>query len=100
MLREDAPASDLMGVSYFVEEGPGKEGLTIFREVWNPYINDRFKVDLIDGVEGFEISYFNGSVWSKAWDSTLEGVLPKAVKMAFRLKDGSMLSATSRTMIR
>lgn len=100
MLREGAPASDLMGVSYFAEERPGKVGLTIFREAWSPYINDRFKVDLIDGVEWFEISYFNGSVWSKAWDATLEGALPKAVKMAFRLKDGPMLSATSRTMIR
>ncbi len=101
MARENAPASDLVGVSYFTGEDPDdKDGLVFFKEVWNPYINDRFKVDLIAGVEELEISYFNGSVWSKAWDSTLEGELPKAVKVALKFKDGSMLSATSRTMIR
>jgi hypothetical protein len=101
MARENAPASDLVGVSYFIEEGPDdNDGLTFFKEVWNPYINDRFKVDLIAGVEQLEISYFNGRVWSKAWDSALEGALPKAVKVALKFKDGSMLSATSRTMIR
>ncbi len=92
------PASDLMGVHYFAEDGP--DGLTLFKEIWNPYINDRFKVNLIDGVEAFEISYFDGKVWSKGWDSALEGALPKAVKLAVRLKGGILLSATPRTMIR
>ena len=93
-----APTSDLMGAHYYTENGP--DGLTLFKEVFNPYINDRFRVNLIDGVEAFEISYFNGKVWSKAWDSALEGALPKAVKLAVRLKGGILLSATPRTMIR
>ncbi len=92
------PTSDLTGVHYFTEDGP--DGLTLFKEVFNPYVNDRFRVNLIDGVEAFEISYFNGKVWSKAWDSTLEGTLPKAVKLVVRLKGGILLSATPRTMIR
>ena len=93
-----SPTSDLMGVYYFTEEDPN--GLTLFKEIWNPYINDRFRVNLIDGVEAFEISYFNGKVWSKAWDSALEDALPKAVKLALTLKGGILLSATPRTMIR
>ena len=55
---------------------------------------------MIDGVEAFEISYFDGKGWSKAWDSTLEGKLPKAVKLALTLKGGAQLSTTPRTMIR
>jgi general secretion pathway protein J len=93
-----SPSSDLIGVYYFAEEAP--DGLTLFKEIWNPYINDRFRVNLIDGIEAFEISYFNGKVWSKAWDSALEGALPKAVKLALTLKGGILLSATPRTMIR
>ncbi len=92
------PTSDLMGVHYFAEEGP--DGLTIFKEVFNPYLPKRFKVNLIDGVESFEISYFDGKGWSKAWDSTLEGALPKAVKLSLTLKNGILLSAMPRTMIR
>lgn len=93
-----APTSDLIGVHYFATDGP--DGLTIFKEIFNPYFDERFKVNLIDGVEAFEISYFDGLSWSKAWDSTLEGALPKAVKLSLTLSDGALLSTTPRTMIR
>ncbi len=93
-----APASDLIGVHYFAEDGP--DGLSIFKEVFNPYFNKRFTVNLIDEVEAFEISYFDGKGWSKAWDSALEGKLPQAVKLSLTLKGGTLLSTTPRTMIR
>jgi prepilin-type N-terminal cleavage/methylation domain-containing protein len=86
MIKEGHPASDLMAVSYFVEESNG-EGI-LYREVWNPYIGERFKVAALEGVKGFEISYLNGKEWSKAWDASLENRLPDAVKASIVIGEG------------
>lgn len=98
-MSETAPMGDMTGVSYFIEKRDGG-GLVLMKEVWNPYTNERFKAEATGEIEGFELSYYNGSTWSKAWDSTLEGGSPKAVKAALKLKGGEEVFAISRTMIR
>lgn len=98
VLKKGFPTTDLSAMRYFMEEGEG--GYTIFRESWNPYIGDKVKVEMLGKVDKFEVSYFNGSSWVKAWDSGLEKALPAAVKVSITLKSGEEFTALSRTMIK
>jgi general secretion pathway protein J len=105
MIRNGHPTGDLMVVRYFVEDTL-EGGLALYKKTWNPYIgeaNERFKVEVIEDIEGFEVSYLNGKEWSKAWDSELDKRPPDAVKvvLAFRdMGDVKEFSAISRTLIR
>lgn len=97
-VRKGYPTDDLIGVSYFSEEG--EDGVRIFREVWNPYIGEKVKVEMLDGAGGFDISYYNGTDWVKAWDAVLEKGLPAAVKVTLRFKNGEKIGALARTMLK
>lgn len=100
VLKKGFPASDMAGVSYFSEEN-GAGALRVYREVWNPYIGDRVRVEVLDGAKSFEIEYYDGSVWVKAWDSVLENnALPAAVRATVRLSGGEEFKALARTMVR
>lgn len=92
------PASDLVRVSYFAEKD-GK-AFRLFKEVSNPFNGESFKYEMIREAAGFEVSYFNGKDWARAWDASLERALPKAIKASVRLKDGAEVSAIAQTVIR
>jgi hypothetical protein len=98
VIGSGSPSSGLVGVRYFVEEGP--DGLSVFKEAWDLFREEKTSVDLIAGVESFEISFYNGRDWAKAWDSDLEGALPHAVKVELALTDGETASMVSRIMVR
>lgn len=91
-------ASDLVRVSYFAEKD-GK-AFRLFKEVSNPFTGESFKYEMAGEAEGFEVSYFNGKDWARAWDASLERALPKAIRASVRLKDGAEVSAIAQTVIR
>ncbi|MBI3601134.1 MAG: prepilin-type N-terminal cleavage/methylation domain-containing protein, partial [Nitrospinae bacterium] len=79
VLKEGLPASDLTAVSYFVEEENGVGAL--YRETWNPYGEEKSKlvpagskqgIEVLKGIKGFEVGFFNGKDWAFAWDASLE----------------------------
>lgn len=101
LLQEGMPASDMVAVSYSVEDKDG--GLTLLKGVWNPYLEGGDKksqlwMPLVEGIEGFEVEFYNGREWAKAWDATLERRLPSAVRVTITIKEGEeerRLSATA-----
>lgn len=92
------PSSDLTGIRYFVADGEG--GLSVFREARDLFRDEAAAAELLTGVESFEVLYYNGKDWAKAWDSDLEGALPVAVRMKLVLTDGERVSAVARVMLR
>lgn len=95
--REGFPSSGVTGVAYYTEDTP--EGLKVFREVWNPYIGEKAGAVVLSGVKSFDISYFNGSSWVKAWDSASENALPSAVRATITLAGGEEFKVLARTMV-
>lgn len=106
MLKEDQVSSDLRTIKYYIETNQDGS-LTLCKEIWNPYLEEsrknEIKVEVIDDVVHFEVSYYNGRDWSKLWDSSLEKKLPQAVKAVIRIKvegDIKEFTTITRTMIR
>lgn len=93
-----APSGDLAAVNYYVREEGGRKDLV--KEVWNPFQTEKFTVEAVEDIKGFEVSFFNGRDWAGAWDASLEGQTPTAVSVTVTLGSGERLSATARTMIR
>jgi len=96
-LKKGFPAAGLAGVAYYTEDAP--EGLKVIREVWNPYIGEKTASVILAGVRSFEVSYFNGASWVKAWDSGGEKKLPEAVRAAVTLAGGEEFNVLARTMV-
>lgn len=94
----DAPKSDLMAVSYSIERDGGRRHL--LKEVWSPYLGEKMSFRAVEDIKGFEVSLFNGKDWSKAWDSELEGSVPRAMTVKMTLASGEELAMTTPTMIR
>ncbi len=98
------PAGDLLAVRYYVDDKDGK--FVLYKDTWNPYADEKtgvFKAEVIEDIEGFEILYYNGKDWAKAWDATLDKALPEAVKATLSVKDKGEVkefSTVARTMIR
>ncbi|MBI5287118.1 MAG: type II secretion system protein GspJ [Deltaproteobacteria bacterium] len=99
VLQEGLPGSDLIAVTYKVEEG------ALLKEVWNPYLKsgewrvesrdketparEGLQIPLVEGIEGFEVEFYNGKEWAKAWDAIVEKKLPLAVRITITLKEGA-----------
>lgn len=98
VLKKGFPTGDLAGVSYLSEDSAA--GLKVVREVWNPRMGERVRIEALDRVKSFELDYYNGSIWVKAWDSSLEKSLPVAVRATVRLADGTEFKGMARTMIK
>lgn len=94
----DAPGSDLVGVRYSVEKDGEKRRLK--KEVWSPYTGGMMGFRAVEEIDDFEVSFFNGRDWSKAWDAKLEGAAPKAVRVKLTLPSGEELVQTSLPMVR
>lgn len=72
--------------------------LLIFKKGANPFTKEDIGAGGIEGVQEFEISYFDGKEWSSAWDAQAQGGLPVAVKAKIKLDDGRELNAMARPM--
>ncbi len=94
----DAPGSDLIAQRYSVERDGEKKHL--LKEVWSPYTGGMMGFRALQDVGDFEVSFYNGKDWAKAWDARLEGALPKAVRVKLTLSTGEELVQTSVPMIR
>lgn len=98
------PAGDLLSIRYYVEDKEGK--LVLYKETWNPYADEKtgvLKAEVIEDIEGFEILYYNGKDWAKAWDAKLDKAVPDAVRATLSVKDKGevkQFSTVARTMIR
>lgn len=105
LVAGDRPASDVIAVRYSLQDAGGGVK-TLFRETWNPYsaTNDApMKAEVIEDVEGFDVSYYNGSDWSKAWNAKFDKKLPVAVKVVLAIKEKGIVREypiSARTMIR
>ncbi|MBW7956484.1 MAG: prepilin-type N-terminal cleavage/methylation domain-containing protein [Deltaproteobacteria bacterium] len=93
-----APKSDLLAVSYSIERDGGRRHLV--KEVWSPYLGEKISFRAIEDIKGFEVSLFNGKDWSKAWDSELEGSVPRAMTVKMTLASGEELAMTAPARIR
>jgi general secretion pathway protein J len=103
---EGNSSGDLVRVRYAVDEN-NAGGLILYKEVWNPYRDvkdgESLRTEVIDGVDGFEVSYFNGRDWVKVWEADLEKRLPDAVKVTLSVRTGAEVrdfKALARPMIR
>ncbi len=67
-------ARDVFRVSYRLDDDV----------LWKSVDGNEFK--LFDGVEAFEIIYFDGEEWSPEWDFSAAGRLPAAVNVSFELE--------------
>lgn len=106
------PASDLVRVRYHVEEASGSSfeisgetgsdagGYAIYREISNPYTNEKFDIEILDSIESMKIEYLGGGVWTGLWDSKRYSGLPDAVRVEIVLGDGERFSGIYRTRIR
>jgi general secretion pathway protein J len=90
---DPAPASDLVLVSYSVQE---KEGvLSLVRESRDPYIDVSIKstpYPVIDVIEGFQVECYDGNKWVKSWDTQLNTRLPDQIRVTVTMKGGQVFS--------
>ncbi len=98
VISSGAPSGDLTAVNYYVKDDGGRK--TLMKEVWNPFQAEKFTVEVVEDIKGFEVNFFTGTEWAGAWDAALEGRTPKAVEVKLTLPSGEELSAAARTMIR
>ena len=96
---------DLVTIRYSAEEGSEGE-ITLYKEVWNPYTgggNGGFKTGIIEDIEGFEVTYYDGAQWAGAWGAALEARAPEAVKVVLSVRDAGEVrefSTVARARIR
>ncbi|MBE9527695.1 MAG: prepilin-type N-terminal cleavage/methylation domain-containing protein [Proteobacteria bacterium] len=114
VVSESGPTSDLVRVRYHLEEASGSSlypadagysgnaggAYAIYRESSNPYLGEKFDVEVIDSIESMKIGYLSGGVWTGVWDSERYSGLPDAVRVEILLGDGERLSGIYRTRIR
>lgn len=86
--REDrGPFSDQAEIRYRSLEQKGK--LLLARDEKDLYaLSDPVPYPQVSEMEGFLVECFNGDKWVKSWDTALNGVLPKAVRITLTIKDG------------
>lgn len=96
--RKGEPTGDFAAVRYYLDMSEGRQ--RIMRESWNPYIGEKFSAEMTGKIKDFEVSFFNGKDWAKAWDTGLENRMPMAVRATVRLENGEEVFATARIMAR
>ncbi|HJV67267.1 MAG TPA: type II secretion system protein GspJ [Geomonas sp.] len=95
-----APASDVILVQYAVKEE--KDGvLTLTREQRDAYWDSNYRstpYPVMESIDGFQVECYDGNKWVKSWDTapTLNGRLPKAVRVTLTLKGGEVLTSIAR----
>lgn len=95
---------DLAAIRYSIDKS--EAGLSsLYKEVWNPYETGRehVKIEVIEDVKGFDLSFYSKGSWSAAWDGRLENRTPEAVRAVVRIMDKGAereVKALARAMIR
>lgn len=86
--QEDrGPFSDQAEIRYTSLEKDGK--LLLARQEKDLYaLSDAVPYPQVTEMEGFLVECFNGDKWVKSWDTTLNGTLPKAVRITLTVKNG------------
>jgi hypothetical protein len=92
---EARPASELISVRYYVKEvtdeeaGVNNAGV-LYKARWNPYEGEGsgYSAEVMENVERFALTYFDGKDWVSGWDASNEKKLPAAVKIELTLRDG------------
>ncbi|MBE9532469.1 MAG: prepilin-type N-terminal cleavage/methylation domain-containing protein [Proteobacteria bacterium] len=90
---EVRPASELISVRYYVEDatdGGANNSGTLYKTRWNPYEgqDSGYSAEVMENVESFVLTYFDGKEWLSGWDASNEKKLPYAVKIELMIKDG------------
>lgn len=82
------PSGDLVAIRYAVDRDEAGRAFLV-KEIWNPYgAGDKpVRVEVMEGVSGFDLSFYNGKSWAGAWDAELEKGLPVAVSAAVKIMD-------------
>lgn len=97
-------AGDLVAIRYSVGDTEGGRP-ALFKEVWNPYGvgKERVRVEVVEDIKGFDLSFYNGASWAAAWDGALEKGAPSAVSATLKIMDRGAekeVRALARTMIK
>lgn len=98
------PSGDLSAIRYSVMEDEGGR-VSLYKEVWNPYGAGKgpLKVEVMEDIKGFDLSFYNGKSWSAAWDGRLENRTPAAVRASVKIIDKGAekeVRAFARTFVR
>lgn len=91
-------AGGLFRITYSLERV--EEKYRVYREITNPYTGDSVRYAVTGPVEFFNVSFYNGSAWSKAWDADMEHAAPVALKASVRLEGGEEVYSMARMMLR
>ncbi|MDA0149340.1 type II secretion system minor pseudopilin GspJ [Vibrio sp. LaRot3] len=81
--QQQFPRGEVTKVGYRVKEGE-------LQRVWWRYVDtpvgqEGIVMPLIDGVEAFEMRFFDGQQWRNAWDKSMQ--LPQAVAVSLTFED-------------
>jgi type II secretory pathway component PulJ len=91
-------AGDLFRITYSLERI--RERYRVYREVTNPYTGGTVRYAVTGPLESFDVSFYNGSSWSKAWDAEIEHSAPVALKASVTLEGGEEVYSMARMMLR
>jgi len=81
------PASDQLAVTYRVVDSNGKMVLT--REAHDPFLNvSPLPYPQMEELEGFLVECYDGNIWVKSWDTALNKILPKMLRVTITVKEG------------
>ena len=90
-LQGAAPSSDLIRVRYMPKEKDGN--LLVMREERDVFLDiEPPPYPQMEEIQGFLVECYNGSIWVKSWDSSLNSGLPQAVRVTLTIKDGKKTS--------
>lgn len=84
--KGSAPSSDVMAVRYepFEKE---EQTFILSRKSRDLYLDvEPVRFPLTGVIEGFLVECYNGSDWVKSWNTELNGILPKAVRITMKIK--------------
>lgn len=102
--RQGMATGDISAVRYFAARNEAGR-FSLYKEVWNPYGSSKgpLKVEVVEDIKGFDLSFYNGQSWSAAWDGKLENGTPKAVRATIKITDKGAereVRALARTFVR
>lgn len=89
---DSRPASELIAVRYYIKEATGEGGeygAVLYKTRWNPYEKEGagYSAEVMENVQSFALSYFDGKDWVSGWDASRSKKLPAAVKIELTLRD-------------
>ncbi len=97
VITDRGPVSDLVTVRYHLKESGN--GYTLYRESSNPYIAEKYDIELIESVETMKIKYLSNGIWTGVWDSATYKGLPDGVRVEVLLQGGQRQSGVYRSRI-